>query len=565
MNYYIYIVIFISCLLIIYVLYNKNVESFAINSNYSKKYIIEDCVINSNNTANYCMSNAWVKNPRYLCGLCGDSEKNSLYKNGDLYGCPQNIMNLFGLSWSNNKGIKVNPILGNIQTCNSFNNNSISDMYLYICCDDSCNILLNNKNIINKTGWNQQAIYHIKDVKYNDSIIINSVNSCNLGGLCISYIWNKQLFILDNNGYENSANIINYQLNFDSNINKQWTTFWSDGNYINNLLPWMKNWINMKEVKYCNGNTTNAILNFNVGDTQNVHLLTNDLTVFMGIGNNNGTVYLNDKVVYNKNESANKLVKFVIPNVNANDVLKIDGSISLGITYLWCGLLYILPSDTLVANNISYNATNCDSISYPSPLVGDTIDYMPNWLKCNSTNFTFTTLIGNSKYKYLPTIDKWYTLIQNNLVGKWNMTNITSINKMTILFTINIKTIFSWRNIIHVSNQNIDCCGTGNRVPGIWITNNTTSLYIVNGTSINGNDTFVTKNIPLNTPTDVKIIWNANNVNVYFNNILNTSYMYNGILTLANYDASFYIGDPWYSQDGGVSIKNLQIFNTDEI
>ena len=48
MNYYIYIVIFISCLLIIYVLYNKNVESFAIKKKKFgvKVYGINELIIN---------------------------------------------------------------------------------------------------------------------------------------------------------------------------------------------------------------------------------------------------------------------------------------------------------------------------------------------------------------------------------------------------------------------------------------------------------------------------------------------------------------------------------------
>lgn len=540
MEYYIYVIIFISILLILYALYNKNIESFGVNSDYSKKYIIDDCMINSNNTYDYCLQNAWVKNPKFLCGLCGDNPSNSLYKNNDLYGCPKNKSNLFNLSWNNTKSIKVNPILANIQTCNSFNNNSSSDMYLYIYSNNKYNILLNNTNIDNQTD-----VYLLKNIKYGDLITIN----CELGGLCVSYIWNKQLFILNNNGFENSANIINYQSQFSSNITKQWSE-----NLKTNRLPWMKLW--------CNCNT----LNFNIGDTQKINMLSNDLTVFLGI-NNNGTVYLNNIVVYNKSEIYSKLVTFVVQNVNENDVLNIDCNNNtsqggIGIVYLWCGFIYTLSSQNLMANVISYTTTNCNDITYPSPIVGDNIYFMSQWISSNSNNFTFKTLIGNASYKYLPSVDKWITLTRNNLIGKWSLTNIKSTIHMTISFSINIKSITYWRNIIHVSNQNIDCCTPGNRVPAIWVTDSSSSLYISNGTSLNGDDVFLTKNIPLNIPTNVKIIWNGNNVDVYFNNILNTSYIYNGIVTLANPDAMFYIGDPWYNQDGGVDIQNLEISNS---
>lgn len=552
-------------------IYKKNIESFDDNTyaQYSKKYIIEDCVKNSNNTPSNCLNSAWVKNSKYLCGLCGENDTNPLYsykKDGDehyLYGCSQNHSNPFGLSWNKPdkyEPSKVNRFLGDIQTCNVFNNNATNNMYLYVCCDDKCDILLNNKKIISKTGWNQLGVYLLKNIKYGDSIKIKGVNTNKQGSMCVSYIWNKQLFILDNNGFERCANIINYELEYDYNITKQWLP----NNNVPNLLPWMKNWISLKTV-------TNATLTFKAGDTQKVELLTNDLTVFLGI-DDTGTVYLNNNVVYNKINAWNQINVFTVPNVNKDDVLKIDcvnggGPGGIGIVYLWGGLLYTLPCNSLasfntVANIISYTSTNCTGITYDASSIKDNLQFIPKWLNSGQGNFTFTTSIGEAGYKYLPSMDKWYTLKQNNLVGNWSVTNITNTSQMDISFTINIKTINIWRNIMHVSNQNVDCCTTGNRVPAVWVTNNTSSLYISMGTSLNGDDVFTTTTLPLNTPTDVKISWSGNNVNVYFNNVLNTSHVYNGTITPANYDAKFYIGDPWYMQDGGIEIKDFKISNT---
>ena len=577
------ILIIIFLLLITYITYkNKNIESFSANtslSSFSKKHILDDCInnwakiSNASNPELFCETNSWITNPKYLCGICGDSEENPLYSfnfqegNGTNGANESDKISLFGCTgtlWSppaNNTIKKVNSYLSNKQTCNLTNINAKSNMYIYICADDNCTVSLNNKNIITQTGWNQLGVYLIKDVNYGDVVSIEAINTNGAGGMCVSYIWNGQLYILDNNGFENSANIINYKLS----ITKIWSSMWSDNNNVVGLLPWMNNWISLENAP---GNTY-GILSFKIGDMQKIDLLTNDLTIFLGI-DNSGKVYINNNLVYNKTTPSNQISTLSIPNVDQNDILRIEGVNSsgaggIGITYLWCGMLYTLPSSlqqfNSVANIISYKATNCSEMTYECSHITDNLQFMTNWLKAGKDNFTFIAKISDNSYQYGPSISTWYTIKQNNYVGPWSITNIKSNLSMTITFTINIKTIFTWRNILHVSNQNINCCDTGSRLPGIWVTDKASSLCIINGTSTNGNDYFYTTSLPLNTPTNVKIIWSGNNVNVYFNSMHNVSYTYTGTITPIIPTASFYIGDPWYTQDGNVLIKDFKINN----
>jgi hypothetical protein len=579
----IFIIIFI--IIITYGIYkirndinDNNNESFTY-SQYSDKPIISDCIQNWAQISNasvpqqFCSTNAWVSNPKYLCGICDGSDEKPLYsfKPGNdstkstLFGCSPNASNSLGLSWNvpaNNTVKKVNTYLGNLQTCNLANIKASSNMYIYVCADDSCTVSLNNKNIITQNGWNQLGVYLIQNVKFGDVISINAINTCGNGGMCLSYIWNGQLYILDNNGFENSANIINYTLS----INKTWLNLWSTSN-VAGLLPWMNNWLGLANVPTCGQGSTNATLNFKVGDTQKVNLLTNDLTIFLGI-DDYGTVFLNNNKVYDKTQSWSQVATFVVPNVNENDVLTFNcvnsnNSGGIGLTYLWCGMLYTLPSGlnqfNTTSNIINYTSTNCSDMSYTPSGINGNLHFMTKWLKSGNGNFSLTTKVGSQGWKYGPSIGTWYTLKQNNYIGQWSITNIKSNLNMTVSFTINIKSISNWRNVFHVSNSNTDWPGSGCRSPAVWVTAGASTLCIINGTSINDNDHFYTKEIPLNTPTDVKIIWSGNNVDVYLNSVLNISYIYNGTITPTNPTASFYIGDPWYTQDGNVLIKDFKI------
>lgn len=596
MKYYVYIIVLLILLFIFictsYFLRLKNYESFVGLSTYNNENIIDNCLNEGwgkQNNSNDCVNNAYVTNPRYLCGLCGD-DNNQLYSiknNGtNLYGCKKYNPNSYGLNWLKSQenlssddtlAYPLNRFLSDVQTCNSMNMNSISNMYLYVCTDDYCNIQINNTNI-NQTGWNTLGVYLIENVKYEDILTITSTNVCGPGGLCLSYIWNKQLYILDNNGFESCAHIINYQLDNIDDIDGL-SNIWASGNYVPNLLPWMKNWINIKATNQCidsPSNNTSIKFTCKIGDTQKTELLTNDLTVFLGI-DDTGTVLLNNKNIYNKSEPWNNAVQFTVPNVNENDVLTINcvnggGPGGIGLSYLWCGRLFSFKSTlnnfNSVINLMKYTSTNCNSLSYDPSGVNGNLQFVTQWLNSctGNCNFSVTTKIGDTgppSWVYGQSMNKWYTIVQNNFVSKWGNIGINSSLNMTITFLLNLTTINpQWRNIFHLSNQNNDCCNIGNRVPALWIWPSQNAFYLENDTVVQADRNTSAYNIPMNTPSFITLTFNGLNVSIYINGVLQTTNVYDQQLMQANNDAYFYIGDPWYIADGGISIKNFTIYNS---
>ena len=168
----------------------------------------------------------------------------------------------------------------------------------------------------------------------------------------------------------------------------------------------------------------------------------------------------------------------------------------------------------------------------------------------------------NSNYwKYTPSIGNPIKLFQNNYITNWANLNITSNSNMSVSFIINIQSINSnWRNIFHITNNNLDCCNSGERVPGLWITDGVPTLTIINDLTGGPNNNFPTGNIPLNIPTRVDIIWNAENITIYFNEVLNMIHDYPSPLIPANPNAYVYIADPWYISSG-YTIQDLTFYN----
>ena len=581
------IIIFILFLIIYNYNFLNKVECFATPTGamnqYSKKPILDNCANNwariYNTSPNDCQTNAWVSNPKLLCGICGDSDTNPLYafntsnKNiPRLYGCAENAPNSIGISWKRKDTVpSVFPLLGNKQTCNTNNINATSGMYIYACCDDYFTISLNGKVIINQGQWNLMGVYYVSGVKYGDQIVLSGKNVCAPGGISISYIWNKELYILDNNGFENSANIINYT----TTGNLGWSKLWSEGKYVNQLLPWMKNWIWLKYVN-CSGEQSYGTLSFKVGDTKNEGLLNNDLNVFLGV-DDTATVLLNGSTIYEKKQPWNVVNNFVIPNVNINDVITINcvnggGPSGIGLTFLWGGQLYTLPSTlsnfNSVVNMINYTSTNTFGLNYSlMSSIQNNLQFVTNWIKGPDSpgNFSLTIKMGQSGYIYPPTVNTWYTPTMSNNVGTWASLGINSNTSMTISFMINITAYNGqWRSIFHVTNTGRDCCSVGDRVPAIWVTCcSQTSLHICNSTPTNGNDYFYSNGIPLNTPTQVDIQWSGIYTYVYYGGSLVNTYYHGSMPVGADPNATVYIGDPWYpGGQAGYQIQNFSIKNS---
>jgi hypothetical protein len=163
------------------------------------------------------------------------------------------------------------------------------------------------------------------------------------------------------------------------------------------------------------------------------------------------------------------------------------------------------------------------------------------------------------------TKNKWYQLNKSNLIGNWGETQISSSNNMNICFWIKVTNLSSdWSSILHITNQNVNCCNIGNRVPALWLYPNSTKLLVVTDSKNKGN-TSISSNtdIKMNTDTFISINININKVDIYLNGVLNHSYTYSSNLETANENAYFYCPDPWYNPEkSGVSIKNLTFYNS---
>ena len=594
-NIFLIILLLLLLLLLIYFIYfykKKTIESFF----NAKRYILENCnnnwAINFNKSSSDCKKATWVTDPKYLCAIC-DNNRNknlSMLKAGDktYFGCDSvNASNSYGLQWQKDKSLGTYTKLGNfvtdLLTCNTFNVNVTSGMYVFLCCDDYASFTINGQTTYKNEGWNFMGMYYIDNVKFGDTVNLSFQNVCLPGGFNISYIWNKQLFIMDQNGYENVANIINYTVTG----NTGWDNEWQTGIIYNDILPpWMYNWMSIPYCNSCSGCTTTSTMSFKIGDTKNKGSLNGDLQGWLGI-DDTLSVYINNKL---KHTQANVsswagtyntigwIGSFTVSNVAENSIIKIvgyngGGPAGLGFTYLWNGLIFCLPSTLENFNNcafqMSYDTQNEEGgMSYANG-ENKNFPWETDWLNfsTNVGNFQLTTKVSTTasyiKWVYSQTRNTYYTLLQSSLIGNWSTTNIKNSATMSIAFWINISTTnTNWRNIFHVSNQNVDCCNSGNRIPAMWICPNNTQVYIRHSTSSNGDDGpgCSSYQIPLNTSVFLTIVFNSTTMTFYANAISEQTYTYSAPLISADSTASFYMADPWYGF-GGFQIKNFTLYN----
>ena len=456
-SYKLIILIIILVIIVGGLIYYKNGKDYFTNySDYSKKYILQNCINgwgkeykknNPNDTRsidNICMSNAYLSDPKLLCGICG-TEDNPLFSmtsttdpNKKYYGCGANTNNSISLNWGE-QGTVINKLLSDRMTCDTFNINVTSGMYIYVCADRSCDILLNDKIIQTHNGINVGE-YFIDNVSYGDKLTlvcksfnknlfesfetneenllqtIGNSSSQTIGnsssqtidqtvkqntGLCFSYIWNKQIFILENNGYQNCANTIYYT----TQGKIKWDNIWSKRSF--GLLPWMKNWIRTFD-------GSNAILSVDtfVGSSKNVELMNNDCVIFGSLTHGNSSSYISqdrpesiamlwhnssnkgsEVLLFDSNYKKNlenKYYEYKIENLKEGDIFLSAGIASLSkdvikpldltISYIWCGRIFSTPQDD-----------NFNRITEPISL-----QYLSGKVLNNDGNFK-STLISRNK------------------------------------------------------------------------------------------------------------------------------------------------------------------------
>lgn len=436
------IIIFIIVIFLLLFIYlrRSNNENFFSNNGAGVpggSAILNDCNMNYASIGNNvnCNKSAWITNSKLLCGICDGTNENGISTFTmtnpktkvpvTFYGCSnQNTTNNADsppVTWippSNAQVRKMNSYFSDKLTCNFFSENKISDLCLMVGCSDSCDILLNGKRV------NQQmstyGYYYLPNVASLTSVVITSKTSIsnNFGGLSVSYIWNKQLYILDNNGFENCANIINYQVT-NQNNQTPWSKMWFQKKEMTQLPLWMQNWIQSQE----GGNTAASIqqmrLSFNIADTNpnKNGLLNNDLVLLLGV-NNSADVLLNNTII---NTITSPTTQFLsIPNVSDGDVLKINGKGNNGgiyFMYIWSGFIYMLdgginamnnfndistttPLDFNIINQITYMKTNLNEFSYRCDNYISNPFFVNKWLAANDNNFGVSVTLKSGTENY---------------------------------------------------------------------------------------------------------------------------------------------------------------------
>jgi len=584
------IIIILILIIVISIIYNnyysKNTsESFynvdELNDNpdmslYSKKYILDDCINNYariykfDNPEAVCKNNAYVRNPNYLCGICGNSNYPlKKFETNDpdiplLYGCPKDTINSLELNWNSkglNNGVIVDNNIAYNLTCNKSSTTSIiSNLYLFVWCDDDVDITINDETI-KHSGWQNIGEYFFENIKSDNIITLYGINGGGPGGIAMSYIWNKQLYIMDNNGFENCANVMNYST--DSQYS--WTsTTWNSSLF--QMPPWMKNQIVMTK--------TTITVKINVGGMRNNDKISNDLSGFLGV-DDLAKVYLNNKEVFDKTQPWDEVVNFNVKNVNENDDLRIDcvnlgGPGGLTFTYIWGGSFYAMsstkPGFNSCVNLIRYKSKNINGKTTIFNSVSSNLRFVTEWLNAGSgSDFGISIKMMKKALNWMfpDSINNWTSLKQNNLVGKWSDLGIGSNSNMSISFWLDISTLSgSWRNIFHFTNTGNNCCNVGDRVPALWIyPDNATNLHYRSSTENNGNNGIDTDPIPLNQPSCIVLVFNNKTATIYINSSVNRTITYSDEIIPANPDCKLYMADPWHASDG-FKIKDFTLYDS---
>ena len=160
--------------------------------------------------------------------------------------------------------------------------------------------------------------------------------------------------------------------------------------------------------------------------------------------------------------------------------------------------------------------------------------------------------------------DDWYTIPNpgyKTYMEKMGFTKYTQDFSISFLLKIE-NTHNNWRNIFHFTNTGNDV-DRGGRVPAVWVVPGQTKLHVRFTTDRGGNDGINdTAPLPLNTPMLCTFVFNGGSVLFYINKELKSRDQFSNI-QVRNPKTILYIGDPFYSQNGGVKIKNFTVYNRD--
>ena len=157
----------------------------------------------------------------------------------------------------------------------------------------------------------------------------------------------------------------------------------------------------------------------------------------------------------------------------------------------------------------------------------------------------------------------WYTIVTNTPKIPMSQMSINPNNQnITISFLLKINNVNpNWRTIFRFNSSNNDNNGTGSRIPAIFVYPNSSRLHMrfeADGNTNNGVDT--PQPLPLNTPLLLSFVFTRNNFKFYIGSTRIVEQSFNNI-SPRNNNTNLYIGDNWYSEDGGLLIKNFTVYD----
>ena len=150
-------------------------------------------------------------------------------------------------------------------------------------------------------------------------------------------------------------------------------------------------------------------------------------------------------------------------------------------------------------------------------------------------------------------------LPQNISLRKGNkIGSVVHNGNFELSFKINVKGIVStnWGSILHFTKSGKDCCGFGDRSPGIWFYPNTLKLYVILGDSTAGGDwglREVEMIVPNNKESSFMLKCDGSSITVTLNGTT-----YNATQPGSRPSGSFdvWAADPWY-EAANADLKNL--------
>ena len=371
------ILLFILTIVMLYVYYLKckKIENFNGQSQYSKEELVDNCknnyaitsTIPEDQRESFCYKNTYVTIPSFLYSICGIANEPSdnmfvVSENAQrFYGCKEGKFNSYNLDWKNNSAKPYSRFVSPYAVRNQvevFNDpialrNVVRPLIIYFASDQKATVTYKGKSVEYKS--HDVNSVEFADVGYGDELSVKFTSpKGERGGMGVSYIWNGNYYILENNNFDNELYTMEYSLSSDKGFSGRWTK--------KDTPLGMTNWrltdkpkvsaVNLVKKPKSKSNT----MTIKVGESTNWDKLTNKFTMFIA-SDDDSDIYLDGNLVFEK-RGWDKFQSFSVENVSFGEDVVIKtksegGPSGISFCYVWNGFLYVLPSLTKDKINIS--------------------------------------------------------------------------------------------------------------------------------------------------------------------------------------------------------------------